>query len=319
MFASVGITTVDLFNSGIDQMPEFGGNEFTVNNLAFCENPLQFALGGNGAITAFALARLGVPTILCSAVGDDPLGKMAAGWLSEAGVETSRLLQSTDGATATTTVMTDAGLNRVSFHHPGASTIYGPADFPISLMPKLEMLLLSSYTLLPQWRPEGFVQIAQQARSSNVPTLLDVGPAIGQVARLEEMEDLLPAIDYFICNDHEINVCTGQDELYPAMQAVLSAGAGCVITKQGEQGASILQPGQHEPEPISGFAVNAHFTVGAGDSFNAGFMLAIHQQKGIQEAVRFANAVAGLVVSAAQGSLGAPTLEETEQFLEQIR
>ena len=105
MFASVGITTVDLFNSGIDKMPDFGGNEFTVNNLAFCDNPLRMVLGGNGAITAYVLARLGATSLLCSAVGHDQLGALAEGWLQEAGVETAALIHVPNGATPTTTVI----------------------------------------------------------------------------------------------------------------------------------------------------------------------------------------------------------------------
>lgn len=315
MFACVGITTTDLFNSGIERMPEFGGNEFTVNNLAFCNNPLQLVLGGNGAIAAHALARLGAPVTLCGAVGQDQLGDLIEGWLAESGVDTSGLLHSADAATPTTTVMTDAALNRVSFHHPGTSHIYRPEDFPLELLNNCSGLLLSSFTLLPKWRTDGFVSVAAAAKERDVATVLDIGPAIGEVAVLDELTALLPYIDYFICNEHEICTCIGKDNLLVAMQKTLDAGAKTAIVKQGERGAVILGRGDAELRRVPGFAVDAHFTVGAGDSFNAGFMYATARGDQTTEAVRFANAVAAMVVSAAKGSLGAPTLAEVKSFL----
>lgn len=315
MFACVGITTTDLFNSGIERMPEFGGNEFTVNNLAFCNNPLQLVLGGNGAIAAHALARLGAPVTLCGAVGHDQLGDLIEGWLTESGVDTSGLLRSAEAATPTTTVMTDAALNRVSFHHPGTSHVYRPEDFPLEILDGCTGLLLSSFTLLPKWRTDGFINVAAAAKKRGVVTVLDIGPAIGQVAVLDELTALLPYIDYFICNEHEICTCVDEGNLLKAMQKTLDAGAKTAITKQGERGAVILDQGDSEVRQVPGFAVDAHFTVGAGDSFNAGFMYATADGSNTTEAVRFANAVAAMVVSAAKGSLGAPTLAEVKSFL----
>lgn len=315
MFVCVGITTTDLFNSGINKMPEFGGNEFTVNNLAFCENPLQLVLGGNGAISALVLARLGAPVTLCSAIGQDFLGDMVEKWLNANDVNTSGLYRTLNAATPTTTVMTDAALNRVSFHHPGASNVYKPADLPSGLLDTASVLLLSSFTLLPQWRPQGFAKVATAAKMKNVATILDIGPAIGRVSRLDELTDVLPNIDYFICNEHELCTCVQKESLPIAMRAVLDAGAGAVVTKQGELGASIMLQSDEQPRSIPGFAVDAHFTVGAGDSFNAGFMFAQAEGKPLYDSVRFANGVAAMVVAAAQGALGAPTLNDVDSFL----
>ena len=172
MYAIVGITTMDLFNSGIAKMPEFGGDEFTVNNLAFCDNPLNLVIGGNGAIACYVLAKLGARAAACSAVGQDRLGDIVAAWLSEAGVDVSGLLRATSAATPTTTVMTDAALNRVSFHHPGASNVYTPAHVPDTLWDEVKVLLLSSFSLLPQWRPDGFAAAAARARNAGIVTAL---------------------------------------------------------------------------------------------------------------------------------------------------
>ncbi|MBI1881630.1 MAG: hypothetical protein HYR94_25920 [Chloroflexi bacterium] len=67
---------------------------------------------------------------------------------------------------------------------------------------------------------------------------------------------------------------------------------------------------------MPGFAVPAHISVGAGDSFNVGFLYGVRQGWSLEEAVRFGNAVAALVASGDRGVLGGPSLSEVETFLD---
>ncbi|MCB0098483.1 MAG: carbohydrate kinase family protein, partial [Caldilineaceae bacterium] len=121
MFLIFGTTTLDLFNSGITQMPRFQGDEFTVDSLAFCDQPLRMSLGGNGAVTSHVLGKLGASVALCSAIGKDQPGDILSDWLTQGGVELRGLMRFEDAATSTTTVISDQALNRVAFHHAGAS------------------------------------------------------------------------------------------------------------------------------------------------------------------------------------------------------
>ncbi len=315
MFITVGITTMDLFVSGLDKMPAFGGDEFTVNNLAFADQPLTMVMGGNGAICAYTLAKLGAPVVLCSAVGRDTLGDMIWNWLDAAHVYTAGLLRTRREATSTTTVITDRRLNRVSFHHPGASVIYRPVDLPVTILQQAGVLVLSSYSLLPAWRPDGFAQALQVARQADMITALDIGPAIGQPAALAELAPMLPNVDYFICNAHELSVCTGAQDLEKGIAQILNAGARYAVIKRGRDGA-VIRTCDGVDINIPGFAVEARFTVGAGDAFNGGFLYGIHEGWDLYHAARFANAVAALVVSGAQGALGAPTRFQAEALLE---
>lgn len=315
MYAIIGNTTVDLFNSGIDRMPGFGGDEFTTSNLAFCRSPLHLVLGGNSAIACYVLAKLGAHAVNCAAIGQDRLGDLVQEWLTEAGVNTRGLLRMADAATPTTTVMTDDALNRIAFHHPGASAVYAPAHLPENLWPDLEVLLLASFSLLPAWRPAGFAAVAARARQAGIVTALDIGPAIGQPVVFAELRDLLPDIDYFLCNAHELAVCTQEADVARGMRRILDAGATCVVIKRGVEGARVWANTDDSPCDVPGFGVDARFTVGAGDSFNAGFLYATQGGKTPTQAARFANAVAAFVVSAAQGALGAPNLAQVEAML----
>lgn len=316
MFTIVGTTTADFFISGLDHIPVLGGNEFTTSNLAFCQNPMTLVLGGNGGNTAFALGRLGGGVTLCSALGQDTVGDLAAGWLAEAGVDTIGLVRTADAATSTTTVVTDDALNRISFHHPGASDHFQRSHIDEMLLarqlkPK-SILLITGYTLLPRWRPEGVRALLYQARQAGVTTALDIGPAIGQPAAMVEIAGILPLVDYLLCNDHELSTCTREANLYTGMERIRQAGASWAVIKRGSQGVTLAGP-ERSPASIQAFPAQARFTVGAGDAFNAGFLYALHQGQEPVRAARFANATAALVVAGEQGILGAPTLAQVQE------
>lgn len=313
-FLALGNTTVDLFVSGLTAMPAVGGDEFTTSNLAFCDRPLEMVLGGNGAIAAYVLARLGAAVTLCSATGADPLAEIAGQWLAAVGVDSGGLARIPTAGTSTTTVVTDAQLNRISFHYPGATHLYAPSDFSAHWLRPDGVLLASAYPLLPAWRPQGFCDLLARARQAGMITALDIGPAIGRPTALEELRPLLSDVDYLLCNGHELAVCTGETTLAAGMAALAAAGAGCVVVKRGREGVCLRLP-DGASIAVPGFAVEARFTVGAGDAFNAGFLFALKQGRPIPAAATFANAVAARVVSAARGALGAASLAEVEALV----
>ncbi|MCX6049963.1 MAG: carbohydrate kinase family protein [Chloroflexi bacterium] len=316
MFVIIGTANVDLLVSGFDKMPGGGSDEFTTNNLVFCDDPLQLMLGGNGGNCAYVLAGLGAPTALCSAAGQDALGDYVHSWLAERHVDLTGFVRHSHWATAFTTIVMDNRLNRLAFHHPGALAALTYADLPRQLLQSATSLLVTSYPIMPGLRPVGFAQVLAEAHARGTITAIDIGPAIGQPAYLAELAPLLPSLDYVIANRHELTVCTGVEDLEHAASILLKAGARCLIVKLGKAGALIRTTGLHTHVP--GFAVTTHSTVGAGDSFNAGLLYGLQQHWPIETAARFGNAVAALVVSSAQGVLGSPTLGRVEAFLREM-
>jgi sugar/nucleoside kinase (ribokinase family) len=313
MFVIIGTANVDLIVSGFEQMPVVHGDEFTTDSLVFCDNPLQLVLGGNGANCAYTLAGLGAPTSLCSAVGADELGRLVEGWLAQQGVDLAALVRHPTSATAYTTIVSDRLRNRLAFHHPGALAAYGWADIPTELLSRADVVLVSSFTIMPQLRPDGFAQTLATARRHGALTALDIGPAIGAPTALAELTPLLGSVDFLIANRHELATCTGEPAVERGAQRLLAAGARCVVIKQGGSGATLFQPGSQVHIPA--FDVEVDSTVGAGDAFNAGLLFARHQGATLVEAVRFGNATAALVISSGRGILGCPSLARVLEFM----
>lgn len=124
---------------------------------------------------------------------------------------------------------------------------------------------------------------------------------------------MLPHVRYLLANEHELTSCAGVDDLDAACARLLGAGASTIVVKRGAAGAAVVGPAGRRDVP--GYVVAARSTVGAGDSFNAGFLAAIARGEDPAEAARFGNAVAALVVAAADGVLGSPTRAEVLAFM----
>jgi sugar/nucleoside kinase (ribokinase family) len=161
-------------------------------------------------------------------------------------------------------------------------------------------------------RGGGFAAALGKAHASGAVTGLDIGPAIGVPAALDEIVPLLPYTQFLFGNTHELGVLAGVADWEAAAARLLDAGAQQVIVKRSGEGAS--SRGRQEGD-APGFAVAARCSVGAGDAFDAGFLCGVRRGLPAAQALRLGNAVAALVVSGERGVLDAPTWSAVETLL----
>jgi sugar/nucleoside kinase (ribokinase family) len=313
MFVVIGTTTADLLIRHRHLSLETGADGFRSGNVTFTDTPARLSVGGNGGISAYVLAALGIPVALCSAVGNDAFGRTLVDWLVARGVNVEGVIRSDTHATSTSVILVSDAARQVVIHHPGANARVRPEDIPDRLLVDADVLLASSYPLLSGMRSGGFTDALAKAHASGAITALDIGPAIGVPAALEEIVPLLPHTQFIFGNTHELGVLAGVDDWEAAATSLLDAGARHVIVKRGAEGASLR--GQTAVVDAPGFGVAARCSVGAGDGFDAGFLCGVHRGLPAAQALRLANAVAALVVSGERGVLDAPTWSAVEAFL----
>ena len=303
MLTVIGNTTVDIFVRGIQRLPDRAEDEFSNASFVWTHEPVVPTLGGNAGNTAYVFASLGGQARLWSAVGTDPQGELAIGWLRRAGVDTEGLEIREDVGTSTTTVISDLALRRHTYHYPGASQVYrphrrspgGPGDW----------LLATGYTLLPGWRGTPIADLLMRAHESGISTALDFGPALTAPVTRDELLPMLPGLSLLISNRFELEQATRLDMEEGAAWA-LSGGAGAVVVKLGVEGAAIFgSDGTAVRVPC--FPTEVSGTVGAGDAFNAGLLFAHSKGAALEESARFGNATAALVIGSLSGILDAPS------------
>jgi sugar/nucleoside kinase (ribokinase family) len=313
MFVVIGTTTADLHILSQTSAIHPGADGFRSSNLVFTDTPPRLLMGGNGGISAYVLAGLGVPTALCSSVGEDPFGRTLSGWLEARGIELDGLTRSDTHATSTSVILASDASNQVVFHHLGATAQISPEDVPDSLLADADVLLVSSYPLIPRMRSGGFAEALARTHEAGGITALDIGPAIGVPVTLEEIAPLLPSTHYLFGNTHEMSKLTGTGDWESAATYLLNAGARHLIIKRGKDGASMR--GRRTSVDVPAFNVKANISVVAVSLKNAGFLCGVQRELPPEQAIRFGHAVAALVVSGERGVLDAPTWDQVETFL----
>ena len=228
----------------------------------------SMTLGSSSAILAHNIAKLGCTTAFLGKVGDDAMGAMAVGWLREAGVDTKGITLAEGGVATGVTVLLPHGGERHILTYMGAMATLTGADVNEEFLQSSRHLHLSSLFLQTGLRPH-VPELLRRARAAGITTSLDTNDDPDD--QWEGVSDLLPLVDMLLPNDAEACRMTGCANVERAAEA-LAAKVPLVAMKCGADGALLAHGGTLRRVP--GVRVTPVDTIGAGDSFNAGFLAA---------------------------------------------
>jgi 2-dehydro-3-deoxygluconokinase len=137
----------------------------------------------------------------------------------------------------------------------------------------------------------------------------------GRDAEKLELSRILRHTDLLFVNQKELSDYFNVESTESALRAFAKTFPGIVILKMGEKGAIATDGFEYCSSHI--FEVPVLDTMGAGDSFAAGFITAWIRSERIEQALNMANAVAALTITKQGAQNGQPTLDETARFLRQ--
>lgn len=229
----------------------------------------EVTLGSSSAILAHNLASLGLSTGFITQVGPDPLGSIALDRLREGGVDLSRIVQTAEGAGTGVTILLHHGGKRRILTYPGAMAELSIHDLDIDYLASARHFHLSSLFLQTRLQPD-LPGLFRQLKSKGLTLSLDTNddPASQWDGVLPE---LLPWIDILLPNRDELCRMTRRDSVEDAL-AALAPVVPIIAVKCGGEGAIVQARGQRITVPS--IPVQPIDTIGAGDSFNAGFLAA---------------------------------------------
>jgi sugar/nucleoside kinase (ribokinase family) len=173
---------------------------------------------------------------------------------------------------------------------------------------------VSSYFLQEGLRPD-LPDLLREVREAGGTTSVDPNwdPAEEWDAGLLE---LLPVIDVFLPNSVEAREITGIDDIDVASESL--AGRGGVVSIKFGDGGGMVQRGDEGATRVPGIYVDVADTTGAGDAFDAGFLLGWLEGWPLERALALANVCGGLSCRAAGGTDAQPSREEAEARLPEI-
>jgi len=270
--------------------------------------------GGSAANTIYGLAKLGVSTGFCGAVGDDREGKTLLNDFQGVGVDTSRILVKPKARTGSVLCFSDRGGKRSLYVQPGANSLLDMEDLDFGYINQAEILYLSSFADDSQFRLSLglIVRLEPSVRLSFSPG------ALYAVKGLDTLTPFLSRAHLLFVNQSELKQMTGED-VEDGAQKCLQAGCRTVVVTMGKgakigktTAVSYIRDADNEYiiEPSNQNLAAEVDTTGAGDAFAAGFIYGITKGKGLKECGRLGNFVAKLCISHTGARHGLPTAEE---------
>lgn len=289
----VGELNVDLILNRLPTFPQIG-KEILAHDM-------QLTLGSSSAIFASNLSTLGAKVLFKGATGCDMFGDFVISELSKRGVDTAAIARNQQAKTGATVAINFEN-DRAMVTHPGAMEHYSAEDVDSDVLRRAKHLHISSVFLQPALK-RNLSTLLSKAKSYNLTTSLDTQWDPAEKWELD-LAALLPLVDVFLPNEAEIKRLTNQPTVESALQHI-GGYSNAVVVKLGVQGSMSYHKAIQTQVPpfLNSEVVDA---IGAGDSFNAGFIYRYLSGATIRDCQRFGNLI-GAISTTAPGGTGAFT------------
>lgn len=297
----VGEINLDLILYGLpaDMLPEreLLGSGFTTT------------LGSSSAIVAHNLAVLGNHVGFVCMAGRDELGRIALDRLGRSGVDLSHTQFHPDMATGVTMLLPH-GEQRHILTYAGTMAELRLSDLALDYVTDTRHFHLSSFFLQKNLQPD-LPRLFRSLKQAGITISLDTNDDPEDKWR-GVLDEVLEFVDILLPNEEEIKRISGQPTVEAALD-VLASKVPLIAVKRGAQGAT-LQQGAHRAH-IPGITVKPVDTIGAGDSFNAGFLHAWLGGADPHAAARMGNITGALSTLCPGGTEAFRDLPAVKKFL----
>ncbi|MGH9743386.1 MAG: carbohydrate kinase family protein [Candidatus Acidiferrum sp.] len=272
---------------------------------------LSLTLGSSSAIFAHNFALLGNRVGFHSAVGDDPLGRLCLERLAESGVNVSAVRNLRAKQTGLSVILPQPG-KRFILTYPGIMAEMRFEDLDLARVLDARHLHLSSYFLQRALRPR-VPYLFRLAKEAGLSTSMDTNDDPDDRWERDVLE-VLPWLDVLLPNEYEACRLARTDDSMMALD-FLATRVPLVVMKRGEKGALARRgPKILEALPPRVAAVD---TIGAGDSFDAGFLHQFIRGAKIEECLRYGNLTGAFSTTRSGGTEAFRETKHRESFLAQ--
>jgi sugar/nucleoside kinase (ribokinase family) len=286
----IGELNVDIILNKIESFPSIG-KEIIAENMTV-------TLGSSSAIFASNLSSLGESVAFIGKVGRDTFAELVINSLNGKHVDTGPIIHTEDFKTGATIVL-NYDQDRAMVTYPGAMNDLRPEDIDMSILARSRHLHYSSYFLQPGMRA-GLSELFRKAKALGISTSFDPQWDPAEEWRID-LDKLLPNVDVFLPNRKELQCLTGRPDVDSAIKRI-KPYAHIVVVKDGTEGAMMWTGSEfiHQPAFINSNVVDC---IGAGDSFNAGFIFKFVDGASLKECLKFGALTGAISTTEAGGTL----------------
>ena len=304
----VGDAVPDVIVAGVPDELLFGQAEQLVDAGTL-------TVGGSSAITACGAARLGLRVAFVGALGDDAAGHFMLDELTARGVDVTGCPIFDDRPTGLTVHLVRAGAerDRSMLTSLGCVADLRAETVPRALVERARHLHVGSFFLLAGLAP-GLAGLFAEARAAGRSTSLDSqGDWAGRWQG--DLRETLGQTDIYLPNRDEALAATGAPDLDEAVRRLVELGTRPVV-KLGPgggmawSGAATVRVPAPRAQPVD--------TIGAGDSFDAGFLYGHLCGWPVADSLRLAVVCGSLSTRSSGGVDAQPALAEATAALDTL-
>jgi sugar/nucleoside kinase (ribokinase family) len=251
-------------------------------------------LGSSSAILAHNLAALGSRVGFVTKVGADSFGTLALERLRESGVDLARVVQ---GAKSGVTLILPHGSQRHILTYPGTISELRFEDLDLDYLASARHFHISSLFLQRELLPH-VPELFRKMKSAGLTTSLDTNDDPDDRWN-GVLEEILPHVDILLPNEREAIKMSRADNLETAL-SWLEQRVETVVVKMGASGAIAIRDGHRVSAPA--VPVTLIDSVGAGDSFDAGFLHQFLRGADLRTCLAYGNLCGAFSTTACGGS-----------------
>jgi len=277
-------------------------------------------VGGCPTNVSVGTRRLGLRSVLLTAVGDDQVGEFVTAFLNREQVET-RFIPCKAGRRTSAVILTIQPPDKfpLTFYRDNCAdrflTIEDVARAPVA---DSRVVFLTGTGLSHEPSRAATGAAAAAARSAGVPVVVDIDYRAdqweGAGAFAQEMRQLLHSATLAVGTEEELAAATGTTDVTDGVAAVIDCGVEALILKRGGRGSTVFRPHQ-PPADVAPFRIEVLNVLGAGDAFASGFLYGYLQGWPLERAARMGNATGAIVVTRHGCANFMPTLDEVTAFV----
>lgn len=268
-----------------------------------CGRSVEYLPGGKGLNQAVACAKMGIETILASCFGRDTFAETLRRFLLSHHIDISYIKESPKESGTAFITVADNGQNTIVVN-PGSNADLSTEDIKVIPVSSGDIIISQFEIPLPT-----ITALFRRGKENGARTVLNPSPIQNIPRHLLELSDIVIVNETelsFICNN-PLNSETSTEEIIATAQNIRTNPSQIIIVTLGRKGALIIGDELHK---ITGCAVNAVDTVGAGDCFTGVLASQLLTNKPLKHCAELANRAAGLCATRKGAAPAMPDYEE---------
>jgi len=293
----IGELNIDLILNNIAAFPVMGKE--------ILADEMTVTLGSSSAIFANNLSVLGTKVSYLGKLGKDNFADQICDTLEGSNVDIGNIIKTPDFQTGLTVAM-NFDNDRAMVTYPGAMNDLRIKDITDEALNSASHMHLSSVFLQEGLKPD-VIEVFKRAKKLGLTTSLD--PQWDPHEKWDvNLENLLPYVDVFLPNESEITAFTGRGTIEEALESI-KPFCNVVVIKNGVEGALMWDKTKLITQKA--FLNEAvEDAIGAGDSFNSGFICKFSQGLPLEECIEFAALTGAINTTGAGGTSAFASIEK---------